>query len=37
MLDFGCLLDDLILAFCYSNLRWETGGLELAPTITIVS
>ena len=37
MLDFDCLLNDLILAFCYSNLRRETGGLELAPTITIVS
>ena len=30
MLIFVCLLDDLILGFCYSNLRRETGGLELA-------
>ena len=22
--------------FCYSNLRWETGGFELASTITLV-
>ena len=36
MLDFDCLLNDLILAFCYSNLRRETGGLELLPTITLV-
>ena len=33
---FVCLLDDLILGFCYSNLRWETGGLELTSTITVV-
>ena len=27
----------MILAFfCYSNLRWETGGFELASTITLV-
>ena len=31
-----CLLGDLILGFCYSNLIWETGGLELASTITLV-
>ena len=31
-----CLRDDLILAFfCYSNLRWETSGFELASTITL--
>ena len=34
---FVCLRDDLILAFfCYSNLRRETGGFELASTITLV-
>ena len=33
---FVCLLDDLILDFCYSNLTWETGGFELASTITLV-
>ena len=31
-----CLFDDLILGFCYSNLTWETGGFELASTITIM-
>ena len=31
-----CLRDDLILAFCYSNLRRETGGFELASTFTLV-
>ena len=30
-----CLLDDLILSFCCSNLTKETGGLELALTITL--
>ena len=30
-----CLLDDLLLDFCYSNLRWETGGLERASIITL--
>ena len=33
---FACLLDDLILAFCYSNFTWETGEFELASTITLV-
>ena len=31
-----CLLDDLILGFCYSILIRETGGLKLASTITLV-
>ena len=31
-----CLLDDLILSFCYRDLSWETGGLKLASTITPV-
>ena len=31
-----CLLDELILGFCYSDLTLETGGFELASTITIV-
>ena len=31
-----CLLDELILAFCYSDLTLETGGFELASTITLV-
>ena len=35
MLIFVCLLGDLILGFCYSNLRRETDGLELASTITL--
>ena len=33
---FVCLLDELILGFCYSDLTWETGGFELASTITLV-
>ena len=31
-----CLLDELILDFCYSDLILETGGFELASTITPV-
>ena len=31
---FVCLLDELILCFCYLTL--ETGGFELASTITLV-
>ena len=33
---FLCLLDELILGFRYSDLTWETGGFELASTITLV-
>ena len=33
---FVCLLDELILDFCYSDLILETGGFELASTITPV-
>ena len=33
---FVCLLHNLILGFCYSNLIRETGGFELASTITLV-
>ena len=33
---FICLLDELILGFCYSDLTLETGGFELASTITLV-
>ena len=33
---FVCLLDDLILAFCYDNLTRETGGFELESPITLV-
>ena len=29
MLIFVCLLDNLILGFCYNNLTWETGGIKL--------
>ena len=32
----ACLLDKQILRFCYSDLTWETGGFELASTITLV-
>ena len=31
-----CLLDELIIGFCYSDLTLETGGFELASTITLV-
>ena len=33
---FVCLLDELIIGFSYSDLTWETGGFELASTITLV-
>ena len=33
---FVCLLDELILGFCYSDLTLETGGFELASIITLV-
>ena len=31
-----CLLDELILGFCYSDLTLETDGFELASTIALV-
>ena len=33
---FVCLLDELILGFCYSDFGWETGGFELGSTMTLV-
>ena len=33
---FVCLLDGLIPRFCYSDMTLETGGFELASTITFV-
>ena len=33
---FVCLIDELILRFCYSDLTLETGGFELASTSTLV-
>ena len=40
VIDWWCnvffLLDELILGFCYSDLTLETGGFELALTITPV-
>ena len=33
---FVCLFDELILGFYYSDLKRETGGFELASTITLV-
>ena len=33
---FVCLLDELILGFCYSDLTLETGGFKLESTLTIV-
>ena len=32
---FVCLLDQLILGFCYSELALKTGGFELASSITL--
>ena len=32
---FACLLDELILGFCYSDLALETGRFELASSITL--
>ena len=32
---FVCLLDELILGFCYIDLTLETGGFELTSTITL--
>ena len=32
-----CLLEGLILGFCYSNLTRETSGFELLSTINLVS
>ena len=34
---FICLIDDLIIGFCYNNLTGENGGFELASIITLVS
>ena len=36
MLVFVCLLDDLILGFCYSDLTRKTDGLELISIFTLV-
>ena len=33
---FVCLLDELILGFCYSDLTLETNGFELTSTIILV-
>ena len=33
---FVCSLDESMLGFCYSDLTWDTGGFELASTITLV-
>ena len=33
---FACLLDELILGFCYSDLTLKTVGSELASTIALV-
>ena len=33
---FVCLLDELILGFCYSDLTLETDGFELASATTLV-
>ena len=32
---FVCVLDELTLGFCYGDLSVETGGFELASTITL--
>ena len=31
-----CLLDELVLGFCYSDLTLESGGFELASTIILL-
>ena len=33
---FVCLLDVLIIGFCYSYLALETGEFKLASTVTLV-
>ena len=33
---FICLVDELILRFCYSDLTLETGGFEFASTVILV-
>ena len=33
---FVCLLNELIIGFCYSELTLETGGFALASSITLV-
>ena len=33
---FVCLLDELILGFCYSDLALETSGFQLASIMTLV-
>ena len=33
---FVCLLDELILGFCYSDLTLETSGFELASSIILI-
>ena len=34
---FVCLVDELILGFCYCDLTLETGGFQLASTYSITS
>ena len=36
MLIFVCLLVDLILGFCYSNLTQETSGLEVTTIFLVL-
>ena len=33
---FVCLLDELILRVCYSDMKLEISGFELASTITLI-
>ena len=33
---FVCVLDEMILAFCYCDFTLETGGFELASTINLL-
>ena len=33
---FVCLLDELIVGFCYSHLTWKTSGFERASTTLVL-
>ena len=35
MMQLICLLDELAVGFCYSDLTLESGGFELASAITL--
>ena len=33
---FVCLLDELIVGFCYSHLTWKNSGFERASTTLVL-